>query len=562
MNSTDHAEDSTGVVPTRIAIAFVALALVYKMLVVARINVNWDEFYFLSHVYTFRRGQLDQFFQTAYVHLFTWVTNIPGSEVDQIVTARRLMVLLLGVTAALIWKLARTWLAPFPTAIALFAYLTCYPVLLHGGSFRIDSLLAPLTVAIVLALVRCAPGPRRDWVVGILSGLAFAATVKAALVAPLVAALVWLRSPDRSADRSMALRDCATSLFRIGATAAVIAVVLLGLHRLSLAGAQTEGTADFATRVVTRTLLDVPWLPRVDYLVHAFRSQPLPWLLILIGATVAMARRQFALLAMALSLWPLLVYRNAFPYYYVVMLAPACVLAGYAVQWVLESIDRSRFRALTRAFALLVLTGLLINGRAYLLMVAKDEQSTQRTLIAGIHSIFRAPVLYIDRCGMVSSFPKANFFMSTWGMAAYREQGIPVFAAIVRQRKPSFLIENAAALFPDQDGQSGLLPEDFELLTRHYIQYWGPVRVAGGQGVASQDGLVIDVPFPGRYRLWSQSDVLVNGVKRSPGAVIDVPAGGVRVTSIAPRPELVRLLIAAANPPPPEPHPAPIFTGL
>ena len=561
MNSTDLTEYRMGPVPTRIAIAFVLLAIAYKMVVVSQINVNWDEFYFLSHVYALRRGQLDQLFQGGYTHLFTWVTNIPGMEVDQIVAARRLMVLLLGLTAGLIWKLARTWLAPFPAAIALLAYLTCQPVLLHGGSFRIDSLLAPLSVAIVLTLVRCAPGPRRDWVVGVLSGLAFAATVKAALMAPLVVALVWLRAPGRPAGRWIALRECSASLLRAAAVAAVTAIVLLGLHRLSL-GAEAEGTADFASRVVARTLLDVPWLPRADYLVRSFREQPLPWLLVLIGATVAVARRELALLAMTLSLWPVLVYRNAFPYYYVVMLAPASVLAGYAVQWVLESIEGSRYRGWTRAFALLVLAGLLVNGRAYFLMLARDDQSTQRAVIAGIHAIFPAPVDYMDRCGMVSSFPKANFFMSSWGMAAYRDQGMPVFASIVQRKRPAFLIENAPALLPDHNGRYGLLADDADLLARHYVRYWGPVRVAGGEGLVDADGIVIDTPFAGRYRLWAQSDLIVEGVRRMPGDVIEVPADGVRVHTVAPSPEFVRLVLADAQPPPAELRPAPIFAGL
>ena len=55
-------------------------------------------------------------------------------------------------------------------------------------------------------------------------------------------------------------------------------------------------------------------------------------------------RRDFGIAALGLSLLPLAFYRNAFPYYYVVMLAPASVLAGYAVAQIWELFAHARAR--------------------------------------------------------------------------------------------------------------------------------------------------------------------------------------------------------------------------
>ncbi len=59
--------------------------------------------------------------------------------------------------------------------------------------------------------------------------------------------------------------------------------------------------------------------------------QPLFWLLIGIGVILCACRRRLDLLAFALALLPIVFYRNAYPYFYVVMLAPASLLSGFAV---------------------------------------------------------------------------------------------------------------------------------------------------------------------------------------------------------------------------------------
>ena len=45
-----------------------------------------------------------------------------------------------------------------------------------------------------------------------------------------------------------------------------------------------------------------------------------------------------------------------------------------------------------------------------------DGQFDQRAVVAAVHRIFPEPVPYLDHGGVMASFPKVNFFMSSWGV--------------------------------------------------------------------------------------------------------------------------------------------------
>jgi hypothetical protein len=52
------------------------------------ININWDEFRFLSRIYELDRGELGSAFQTFHVELFRWLLGTPGNEADQVIAGR------------------------------------------------------------------------------------------------------------------------------------------------------------------------------------------------------------------------------------------------------------------------------------------------------------------------------------------------------------------------------------------------------------------------------------------------------------------------------------------
>lgn len=544
-------------------IATVAL-LAYKFLLTRYLNINWDEFNFLSHVYTLMRGELTLLMLGAYTHLFTWLTWLPGDEIDQIVAARWVMMVLLCLTTWLVWRLGRVWLIGFPAVVPPFVYVSALPVMVHGGSFRFDSMLAPLAVAALLLVVGVRRAPQREWAAGVVLGVALAVSVKVALFAPLYLAVILLYDRTTSPNARIDWISAARSALRIVIPAVGLAAILLGLHRLTIAATVAESASTFAAKAVQKTLLDTPWFPRWDYFMAYASRQPLHWSLLGVGTLLALARKRFDLAALALSLLPLAFYRNAFPYFYVVMLAPACVLAGYAVQ---EVAAVARLRVSTAVASIFVATiwiGLLHQGLRQVGRLRYDQQQTQRAVISGVHEIFPEAVNYIDRCGMIPSFRKVNFFMSTWGIDNYRAGAQPFMPEAILKYQPAFVLLNTTALFPG----GGLFDEDYDIIAHKYIPFWGPLRVAGAEvQLRDAEPAHIDVPFPADYRVVTPEAIIVDGVTRTNDEVVHVT--GHRLVVRAARPlaqneELnVRLVLGLARKPPVEHLPDDrLFTGL
>lgn len=549
------------------ALATVGL-LLYKAYLIHRININWDEFFYLNHVHAVARGDGGPLLQRFQTHLFAWLTRLDGDEITQIVAARSVMVTLLALTTYLVWRLGRIWLRGWPAAVPPLVYLSTVPVMTHGGSFRADSMLAPLTVLALLLLY--GPDRRRghEILAGCVLGLAGAITIKAVLAAPLVLAATALRPRIDNRMTWSGFRDVAYSTLRVGVAAAVTFAVLVGAHWLLVGQASVDPSVALGAASAKKTLLETSLFRQSGYLVTYVRWQPLPWVLMLTGAFFAIAKRRLDVAALALALLPVVIYRNAFPYYYVVMVAPAAVLAGFAVQELRRALIQRPATAVATAVTAIIGIGLLYQALAYHGRLLVDQQWNQKELIAGIHEVFPEPVNYVDRCGMVSSFRKVNFFMSTWGMDSYRERGEPFMPKAIREYRPAFVLVNSASLNPNRPIETGLLPEDYDLIARYYPKYWGPLRVAGASAVVDAGATVqLEVPFPGSYRVWSSRPVLIDGVERTSGDVVEVTDKGVSARLEAragdATPARVRLTLASARPAPEEQLPGvPLFSGL
>jgi hypothetical protein len=550
-----------------LGLAACASLFAYKVWLVDRLNINWDEFLYLSQVHALARGELYAVFQSAYAHLFGWLTSIGTDEVEQIASGRLVMLVLLGATAFMVWRLGRRWLEGFPSIIPPLAYLSMLPVLQHGGSFRADSLLAPLVIAAVLLIV----GPRRerwrDVCAGALCGVALTVTLKSTLMLPMFLAIIASRELGHDGEWRARLLGGVGASARFALSCAFTAAILLWLHSLTIPTPPTEPVTAYGGRVASKMLLEVPWFAQGSVLQRYFSLQPLSWLLLALGAVAAVARREFTLAAFSLSLLPVAIYRNAFPYFYVVMLAPAVPLAGYAMQEL-----RKSFRARSAAYALalfaLVAAGIFYQTGAPVRRMWDDEQSHQRMLVSAVHGMFTEPVTYVDRCGMIATFRKANYFMSTWGLEEYRRRGQPFMQKALRERHPAFVLVNTPYLDPGTGGPYGLLPEDRRLIRDYYPVYWGPVRVAGAEGrLEGRKAVTLTVPFASRYRLTSDQPVRIRETIYRDGDVVDIPDGGltleVTVVAESAAGSRVALFLAEANPRPEASLPdVPIFTGL
>ncbi len=541
-------------------VAAVAAILLAKLFLVWRINVNWDEFYFLSLVHSLARGELDLLLQGAYTHLFVWATRLNADEIGQIIWLRLTMWPLLALSCFLLYRLARRFASPAGAWFAVMAFVASWPVLKHGISFRADSMLLPLTLAIFLLASSDNHQARwRDIGIGVLLGLALVLTVKAALPLPALMAVVLLeaqrerRGPDRlwpSLLRRLAVIACAGGL-----TMALI----LAVHA-NFVTSQAERPELLLTSAMNSALLDVPWVPRWNYFRQMLDMDLTTWFLLATGLVVAIVRRRFVAAAFVLSLLPVLFYRNAFPYYYVVMLAPACVVIGVVIDGMRTVTARTG--PVTAGIAAVSIFYLLLAHQAWdhIMTLRFDEQAAQRSVISAVHRIFPTAVPYIDHSGMISSFPKVNFFMSTWGVESYLARGEDFMPGLLAAYRPPLLLANHRVLIPGTLLFRQLRETDQELIRDSYVEYWGPVRVAGTELVIPSGGIVpARLPFAGTYRIESNAAILIDGQRHDPGDRIEWRADSkdLSIQAVAPNTAAirVRMIWDAARVPPSDPPP-------
>jgi hypothetical protein len=535
---------------TWVLLALCLPLLAWKAWVIWRLNVNWDEFFFLSHVHALVRGTLEIPLQTAYTQLFRWLTWIGDSELPQIYVARLGMLGLLALAVLQIVRLGSRWVSPGAAVIPAIAYLCFETTQRHGASFRADSLLLPVLLGTILLLTRATHSRRTDILAGALCGFGIALTVKTALFAPLLLACVLSAGPR--------WRVAAIRCLVIGAVTLATATVLIGLHHLTLPVPPVEETGAYAERVLGRAIVDQRVSPGMIYLRGIVREDRFLWIAMGLGGLIALWRRHWQAAAMVLALLPLLFYRNTYPYFYIVMLAPPVVLIAFVVEEV-RALARRGANASPRDWVPPACAGLLlVHGTARLPMLSLDEQVGQRQVLGVVHAIFPEPVPYIDHSGMVASFHKVNFFMSTWGMSDYQARGVPFVAPAIRQHRPPMLLITRSFLDARlPESERSLLPEDRELLLKYYQPYWGPVLIAGAGGtLAPGETRVLELPFPGRYRVEAAESLTIDGTLRGPGEVVEVAGTTLQVARAATavgEPLAVKLVWAEARPAPSEP---------
>jgi len=534
-----------------IAIGF---ALASKLLLVFRINVHWDEFYFLSLVHDYVRGDLAGSLQTFHVHLFSWLTLLDG-EVAQVIAARLVIAALATGSALAIYGIARCFAPRGAALFAVLGYLALSVVVQHGTSLRTDPLATFLTLVALYFLLR-RPG---EFAAAAFSGVSLAVaaliTVKVAFFLPVVAALIWCLVPGFKAQ----VRTAAAG----GGAFALAGGGLYLLHRATLAP-MDRAAIDHLQGVASKVLFeDGVFLRWADFLtVVAFN--PLFWILsaeavifVWRSAWIGRRRADWVPLVLVLPLLTPLIYRNAFHYYFPLILAPAAILLAIFY----DQHQRARAAGTSRRSAPI---GLLILAQCGFLAVhvarsLPEEITPQRTVLAAVHATFPEPVPYIGGYGVVASFPRQGFFMSSWGVEDYHRARAPVFADIVARTQPPLLLADSPSLYgavipgvtvlPER----ALFPEDNRFLKDNYVRHWGMLHVAGKQLTIPAGGqpATFDIAIAGDYRVESTIPVSLDGQALQPGSVVTL-AIGAHAIEVPGGPAEVILRWARALPPPDE----------
>lgn len=521
--------------------AILVAALSVRLIVMTRLNINWDEFFYLSLVHDYLRGDVDLKIQTFHVHFFGWLPRIGINEVDQVVAARGVMVGLHSLTVWLLYRIARRLTGPHAALFAAAAYLSVSLVIRNGASFRGDTLAIPLVMVAFDLLLSPGTSTWRPALAGLLVAFGGLITIKTAIFLPTIAVILVAPLLAGRMAGEVVRRTAVTAL-----TAAVGFAVLYGLHARLIGPASARSSAAVAAASLWTTIANTSFLPQRDTLIATLVWDMAFWALWLFGCVILVQQirgttgteraRWVEVAALVLPVASLAVYRNSFPYFYPTILAPGAVLLAVAWQRLTERVSLDANRA-ARGVVVVALSwfaaSVLVHGVYVPITVPLEHQ---RTVLAMVHRAFPKPVPYLDRSSALASFPQVGFFMTTWALDAYLQRGQPLLLEAIKERGPPLLLANHPLLnlehtiYPASSKDSlYLLAEDREALASAYVQHWGPVYVAGKRlrAPSSQETgpLQFDLLIPGRYTLEANGPIHIDGRVVAPGRSIGLTRG-------------------------------------
>jgi hypothetical protein len=516
-------------------ICAILLLLFLKFRLLTLVNVNWDEFRFLSRIHELRSGNLVTAFQTFHARLFTWLPGIAGNEVDEVIIGRRVAFAMRIAVCALLFLIGRRLYGATGGLFAVLVSLGFSHLVRHGEAFRADPIIAFL---FVLAAAWLILRPSSQWAAvgaGIAMALAALVSVKAAIYLPTIAVAflaAWATPGDRRASGRR------PAWFVGVATATFIGVHFL--HAGALQGSEPGSVAAALSRAGQVGVSLLGESPYPDALVESLRLDSVFWPLLVLGSCLAatealrgagvVRRNAVVVLGMLLPIVSLFAYRNTFAYYYATIIPPASLACGLVAArldgWLSQ-------RPTLRVTAILCLAVPLAapGAKAYGLL-RHDTTVSQRRVLEAVRDVFPEPVAYIDRCSMVATYPKVGPFFTTYVLAAYRARAKPIMPGLVRERQPVFILANVVALDLSADwgafgGQSHvLLREDFDFLRARYVHHWGPIYVAGAsfEAVPGVDR-AFDLPVDGTYTIETTGTVFVDGQLLAGGVATRLAAG-------------------------------------
>ncbi|MDB2438424.1 hypothetical protein N9W89_06880 [Hellea sp.] len=506
----------------RILLCAIAIILALQLHLQFVQKINWDEFYFLSLVYDYQRGDLAKPLQTAHVHFFGWLKYISPNDVTQIIAARVLMWVLQIGTLWFIFKTAREFISRSAALFAVLSFLGFGFIFIHGTSFRADPIAAFLMSWAVYLFTVSRLKLKSLAALSVCLALGALVTIKVIFFAPLFAVLaIWrLFTSDNFKDLLVKFIVCA------GVTALLFAVGYI-LQLSLMPKAALSGSTEMIGNAGKTTLLSDGLFPRAAIIKQHLILGLVSSFMLALGFVFILAdfvkpsadkKKLLVLLAMGLPVLSLIFYRNAFPYYFAFIFPTIILWAGVAAD---------RLKKMPLLLALLALFIVANLGIQYKYRLSENNQVQSATL-EEIQRVFPDPVHYIDRSSMMPSYPKSGFFMSSWGLQNYVRKGEPVIAQAMRDTVIPVVIENSPEInrtLIKSDRDSQLLAEDQIALRENYIQHWGHIWIAGKTLELSPQAITFNNLVPGQYTVESDGDVTINGKRYAAGDFISLSRG-------------------------------------
>lgn len=526
----------------------ISVALILKLHLIFMLKIGWDEFLFLSKVHSCIRGSLTGQFQTFYVHFFTWLPYISDNEVSQVIAARLVLYLFFLWSCVYIYLIGKQFLNRSGALFGVLCYLSLSNIIIHATSFRADSICSFLFLFSIYHIIA---RPRPKFSIA-LSSLAMAislmVSIKAlfhllTIVAIFICLFIFAKN-KKNISRQIAF---------FSFTFFCIFLLLYNFHSSTLFVAQANEANSVASNISAKNFISNAsekviilndFFPRLPYFIFDLYKNMLTWVLLVLGIFIVLwesirskkqliSKNLLLPFAFLIPLLTLLFYRNAFPYYYVFIMAPAIIFCGAIIHKITEDFKKKNsavFLIIATVFIIPVFIGFLFHyGKN-----SSKEITAQKELIRIVHKIFPEPVPYIDGCSAISSFPKKGFFMSTWGMENYLKANKPIMHDILTHHQPLFILVNIPSLdfsLPREnkftDRNYGLLKEDWDILKSNFIHHWGLISVAGKEFKFDYKASPRDfeILIPGIYTFEGNGTISIDEVPYEAGSIINLKKG-------------------------------------
>jgi hypothetical protein len=499
-----------------------------QVLLLVNININWDEFLYLSFIFEHSRGTLSKSLQTFHVHFFTWITHLGWDEIQLIILSRTLMLCCELLTLGSIFLISRKFVSVKFALIGVVSYLASGYVLVYGASFRADPIITALLMASIYLLMDRSSYLWRCLAASIAVALAIVISIKSVFYIPsLIGALAW-------GTRNVGGMKSRISIYIGFALSVSISTLMLYFwHRGTLSPGALDGFSRLDS-IFSKVLVEVPFWPQKQFFLSWITASWSQMLLILAGFYLMRVSRKpesnDLLIVSVLFTLPILCvffYRNAYPYFFPFIAAPLMIAVSIGAQQVWANVS-TRF---AKYLVIILLIYMVIDtmGQAY--TYSNHHQTGQREIISTIHKMFPDPTPYIDRNSMISSYPKCGFFMSAWGIENYRLKGRPVFDQVLEECEPKFLITNSYRLLSAMKGKSsGNLPyalfdQDARVLRSNFIHHWGSIWVAGKSFRPGIKSTTFTISIEGIYTVESPEPIVIDGQQYDDGDYIFLSKG-------------------------------------
>lgn len=488
-------------------------------------EIHWDEFFILDWLYQKDRAEVINPFTWLFTNFFHWLTGVSGTEVQQIIIARYAFVPLTVLSQVFIFLFARRFV---PQTSALFSVL-CFAsftfVFQHAFTFRLDVLLVFFLTGALWLSYREKTSIWNDVMAGILLGLAGMVSLKAVFYLPIFIAILLCRARDGKWKP--------LHLVRLSILPLISLAVFLLLLQWALYNIPYQEALEFINVSTSESLFTGNFFPGKNAFLDSVIINPIYWIIFAVGLIClfqkfnnAKSETKGTRLILVSLLFPLLTlffYRHTHPYYYIFMLAPASVVVAVGF----EKLAHLKLEKLNTVFVIL----LTLTAARQLWFEADKKNHNQQQVLEVLHNVFPEPVSYIDRCSMMSSFPKSGLFMSYWYLDNYHINGNAIFEDILSNEKPRFVLANINSLdlndLPAATPSRRLMPEDEQILMENYIHFWGPVYMLGKKVVIKDPDQVerFWIYVAGEYYLQEGEEATIDGEVLQQGKSIELTVG-------------------------------------